>query len=79
MIVNGVASPWRPVQPEAAPDRFSAVVPLDHYFILPTSGVNFPNKDNVEAWQTMSLVPQNSIVGCVYLRAQPLSRLAWIR
>ena len=79
LTVNGQPSDARPLNPEVAPPRLALTVPEATYLILPTTTPYVRAADDDGAWQALSLVPADRIVGQVYARTNPLSRIARIR
>jgi hypothetical protein len=74
-IVNGVSSPWLPLNPAVLPDRLTTKVPANCYLVLPST---LPYRDfqmNLAAYEVAASIPAERIVGKVYLRSQPLWRL----
>jgi hypothetical protein len=78
LVVNGEASPWKPLNPERVPP-LSFTVPGGCYLILPSVVPFFTSQTAVSLWRTLSLVPASNIAGKVYVRHQPLWRLWVIR
>jgi hypothetical protein len=78
LVVNGQASPWKPLNPERVPP-LSLTVPPGCYLILPSVAPFFTSKTQLSLWKTFSLVPESHILGKVYVRHQPLWRLWVIR
>jgi hypothetical protein len=78
VYVNGELSPWQPLNPDRLPSKLNVTVPDRDFLICPTST---PHIEVVPAdqWKTTSVVPQQNVVGRVYLRNQPLGRFWWIR
>jgi hypothetical protein len=79
LTVNGSASAARPLNPDVAPPRLKLTVPDGHFLILPTTTPYVSPADDEGSWQALSLVPADRVVGRVYARTSPLSRLARIR
>lgn len=83
LVVDGQASPWLPVNADRIPRdlNLAVTVPDQYCLILPTTNPQFipgaPPFD--QFWSQMSLVPVDNVWGRVYLRSQPLGRLARIR
>ena len=76
LTVNGVASSHVPLNGARAPGRLAFTVPANCVFILPTTTPNLTAADPLSLWQSLACVPRAQIEGTVYMRYQPLSRLA---
>lgn len=80
LSVDGVASPWRPLNAEIPMPSLDFAVPPQHCFIFPSSvtaaGSMSPNGAQ---WKQMSLVPQSQIRGRVYWQQWPWSKMGFIR
>jgi len=73
LTVNGAPSLLRPLNPAAVPVRLELRLGDGQYFILPTT----PGLDArlpLETWQRLSVVPEESLRGSIYLRIRPLAR-----
>ncbi len=75
-LVDGVPTPWLPLNPQRVPDELDIMVPRNCYAILPTVD---PFSYPLAVWQTISVVPREQIWGRVYWRYQPLWRFGAIR
>lgn len=75
LAVNGVASQLQPINPGRLSERLELRVPSGHYFILPTTTPNLDIRAPGAVWKEASCVPRDAILGRVYLRKNPLSRL----
>jgi signal peptidase I len=75
LFVNGVESPFRPLNPAVVRWTIAVHVPQDHYFIVPTT---LPHAVDArvpgEFWTTGTLVAAGNIEGKVFLRTQPFLR-----
>jgi hypothetical protein len=80
LLVNGEASPWRPLNPDGCPMTFRFTVPEGYYLIVPSSlrSELMVHPDDAQ-WKRLCVVPVETVIGHVYLRQQPLSRFGWIR
>jgi hypothetical protein len=81
-LVDGVPSPWQPLNAQQTWPRFEVTVPADHYLILPTTfriggAPNVVLEGNV--LRTLCRVPADRIGGKVYLRLRPLQRFGRLR
>jgi signal peptidase I len=80
LSVNGKAVSWKPLLSERLPEHLDITVPNDRYLILPTTSVGAIRAGGAESfWKFASLIPRNDILGGVYLRLSPISRLWFIR
>jgi hypothetical protein len=77
LIVNGVESPLKPLNPALAMGTVKLRVDPGHYFIIPTT---FPsvNPRTPDFWKSQCLVSAARIDGKLYLRTQPFSRFGRI-
>jgi len=79
-VNNGKAVSWKPLLSERLPEHLDITVPNDRYLILPTTSVGAIRFGGAESfWKSASLIPRNDILGGVYLRLSPISRLWFIR
>lgn len=76
LTVNGVASDRLPLNPAMAPKRLAVTVPDDHFLILATTTPYVGPNDAESMWLSLSLVSPDRLMGRVYARTHPLSRLA---
>lgn len=74
--LDGLATPWQPLNTAVAPQRWQVTVPKDTYLIYPSiiQGALTPAHR-----QSLSLVAAKDIQGKAYFRWQPLSRWGRIR
>jgi hypothetical protein len=80
LTINGEASFWKPLLPHLMPAHLEITVPLDRYFILPTTSVGAIRLGGSESfWKDAGLIPRSEILGGVYLLSNPLSRFWFIR
>lgn len=75
--VNGMISPYAPLNVASLPKQMAFVVPADCVLILPTTTPNLGPGSDVSLWQSLACIPRTDVTGSVYLRLQPLSRF-WI-
>jgi signal peptidase I len=79
LSVNGTTVSWKPLLFERVPKHLDITVPGDRYLILPTTSVGAVNNGGAESfWKEASLIPRHDILGGVYLRLNPISRLWFI-
>jgi signal peptidase I len=80
ITINGEAVSWKPLLPQHMPGHLEITVPLDRYFILPTTSVGAIRVGGSESfWKDAGLIPRSEILGGVYLLSNPLSRFWFIR
>jgi hypothetical protein len=79
LAINGLKTPWTPLNLARAPAKLMLIVPNDHYLILPTTSMAEATVRRPDEWAAVSLVPIPDITGGAYLRAQPFNRLWLIR
>jgi hypothetical protein len=79
LTVNGAASDRLPLNPGGAPARFTATVPEGCVLILPTTTPYMRPKDPETAWLTLSVVPEDQLIGRAYARSHPLTRFTLFR
>lgn len=75
LLVDGVPSELRPLNPLNMPPRLQLTVPKDCFLILPTTVPYVNAKLALDVWQTLSVVPRGDVVGTVYFRYRPFSRM----
>jgi hypothetical protein len=76
LLIDDNPSPWLPLNPQLLPDGLEITVPKDCFLVFPTTdSLQYP----APVWETISKVPRSQIGGLVYLRSQPIWRLARIR
>jgi hypothetical protein len=79
LLVNGVESDMRPLNPARLPAEFSVRVPEGRYLIFPSTTPR-PNPNlSAELLLRTSLIPGQDIDGSIYIRTQPLSRFGRLR
>lgn len=76
LFINGSPAKWLPLNPVNYPRSWKQIVPQGSCFILPSDEGEILS--NIESWQ-ISLVPEDSVVGRVFVRTQPFSRFSIIR
>jgi hypothetical protein len=79
MLVSGRPTVLRPLNEYQLPEALSLTVPANHYAILLTTDLALAREGPLKAWQFVSVVPADHIVGRVVLRNYPLSRRSWIQ
>ncbi len=77
--VNGVPSSWRPMNATVWTGRLELTVPDRCVFILPSTTPNLDGASPPGLIKALACVPREQIIGNVYFRSQPLSRLKVIR
>jgi signal peptidase I len=83
ILINGSPSAYSPLNVTNVPARLGTLqltVPPGCYFVLPTT-LGYVNERlaTPQLWESLSLVSRDRILGKVYLRHQPMSRLWLIR
>jgi hypothetical protein len=79
LSVNGAAVPWTPLIPSKLPAHLEINVPRGNYLVLPTSSLGTSAETPIQQWEWGGLLTRDDILGGVYLRLHPLSRLWFIR
>ena len=76
LVVDGQPSPWQPLHPDAVDADLQFTVPAGYYGILPSAQPQNAPRFPPEVLSMMSLVPQQNIIGPVWLRHRPIWRWA---
>jgi Zn-dependent protease with chaperone function len=79
LYINDKPSSLRPLQSMVMPKKLQVSVPAGHVLIFPTTTPRMDAQMSIVVWQTLSVVPIDQVQGRVFMRYQPLSRLAIIR
>jgi type IV secretory pathway protease TraF len=80
LMVDGNSTSLAPLNPQGCRFRFETTVPAGHFLILPSSiDVLVMTPIDSPQLQTICLVDEGNILGRVFLRQQPLSRIWWVR
>jgi signal peptidase I len=79
LAVNGTAVPWGPLIPSKLPKHLEITVPNGSYLVLPTSSLTTSAESPAQQWENRGFCTIDDILGGVYLRLHPLSRLWFIR
>ncbi len=79
LLVDGQPSPWLPLHPPSVREKLQLTVPPSHYLVLPSTVPYNAPAYPAGVWSGLSIVPRQSVLGRVFLRHQPLTRLWWIR
>jgi type IV secretory pathway protease TraF len=78
--VDGQPSLLVPVDPARCPPYFETTTPSGHFLILPsTLGVNMGGLPGTSDLTRICLIPSRDVLGRVYWRQQPISRMGWIQ
>jgi signal peptidase I len=78
--INGGRVSWKSLLSERLPNHLEWTVPPDRYLIVPTTSVGAIGSADPHAfWAHASLIPRHDLLGGVYLRLNPISRLWFIR
>jgi hypothetical protein len=79
LYINDRPSRLRPLQAMVMPKKLELSVPKNRVLIFPTTTPHMDANMNATRWWALSLIPVDQIQGRVFMRYQPLSRLAIIR
>jgi signal peptidase I len=80
LAINGTEVSWAPLRPERLPKHLEVRVPEGRYLIFPTTSIGPANAGMPESsWKQVSMIPENAILGGVYLRLSPITRFWFIR
>jgi type IV secretory pathway protease TraF len=74
LLIDGQPSPWQPLNPAAVDADLQFKVPAGYYGILPSTQPQNAPRFPPDVLYMMSLVPQQNIIGTVWLRHQPIWR-----
>jgi hypothetical protein len=75
---NGVATPWQPVNPQAMPDYATVQIDAGNVAIFPTANLPPELLHSDMDLSDEAQVPTGNLIGVVWFRWRPLSRLGWI-
>jgi hypothetical protein len=78
LLINGQSSGYLPLDVSRLPLSLTLSIPENHYAILLTTDAYMGADTPATAWQQFCVVPSENIVGRVYLRNYPFSRLSWV-
>jgi signal peptidase I len=80
ITINNKAVSWKPLLTDRMPSHLDVAVPLDRYFILPSTSVGATRSGGAESyWKNAGMIRQSDILGGVYLLSNPISRFWFIR
>ncbi len=80
LIVDDNSTNLAPLNPQGCRFRFETTVPAGQFLILPSSiDVLVTTPIDSPQLQTICLVAEGNVLGRVFLRQQPLSRIWWVR
>jgi len=75
---NGVATSWKPMNPLSMPDQATVQVDIGNVAIFPTATLPPEFLHREVDLSEIAQVPRGNVIGVVWFRWRPLSRMGWI-